>query len=350
MKKIKGIKSVDIKIEAEGFGVVNFNGSASIFSRQAGKYVSNHMLPKMRGVDMMRVKNFEDIDEKAKLYISQNCIKNALFGGFTYNLKNVSLSNVDEVLSSIVGLVRGFVIAEGSTSLKRKSPLLIEDFVASKETTLNYEQFSQAGARNETSIFSKHTTGEVKYDAYASINIEDLQFLPLEDTFNRSCYREIISEEQGQELANKITEFLKSLDFDEKYSPEAVFSNNYVRINAISKEGEAGILLNEDAITLLVEEIVSLIKDLYISRSRAYVKVKNIFVDYNSEKTMRIKDGIEYIDEEKDEDYAIYYEAMPFSAEEYREKVKEQEREKSEKAKKSKKETKKKEEKTEKEE
>lgn len=350
MQRIEGVRSVDIKIEAEGFGVVNFNGSASIFSRQAGKYVSNHMLPKMRGVDMMRVKNMEDVDEKARLYISQNCIKNALFNNYTYNLKNVSLGNVDEVLSSIVGLVRGFIIAEGSTSLKRKSPLLMEDFISDKDTVLNYEQFSQPGARDATSIFSKHTVGEVKYSAYASINIEDLQFLPLEDTFNRSCYREIISEEQGNELAEKITSFLASLDFDEKYSPKAIFNNNYVRINAISKAGEAGILLNNDAITLLVEEIINMIKDLYISRSRAYVKVKNIIVDYNSEKTMRIKDGIEYINDKKEEDYAIYYEAMPFTAEEYRNKVQEQEREKEEKAKKSKKEAKKKEVKTEKEE
>lgn len=338
MKKINGIKSVDIKIEAEGFGVVNFNGSASIFSHQAGKYVNNHMLPKMRGVDMMRVKNFEDVNDKARVYISQNCIKNALFGNLTYNLKSVSLSNVDKVLSSLVGLVRGFVIAEGSTSLKRKSPLLVEDFVASEDTTLNYEQFSQAGARNETSIFSKHTVGEAQYSAYASINIEDLQFLPLEDTFNRSCYREIISEEQGKELAEQITQFLKTLDFEEKYSPKAEFSNNYVRINAISQEGEAGLLLNDDAITLVVEEIITLLKDLYISRSRAYVRVSNVLVDYNSEKAMRIKKDVSDICSEKEENYAVYYETMPFSAEEYREKVKQQEKEKSDKSKKGKKE------------
>ena len=324
MKKITGIKSVDIKIEAEGFGVVNFNGSTSIYSDQAKKEVNNHMLPKMRGVDMMRIKKFEDVNEKARLYISQNCIRNGLFSGFTYNLKSVTLNNVAEVLSSIVGLVRGFVVADG-TSLKRKSPLLMEDFISDENTVLNYEQFSQANNKSKTSMFSKHTVGDVKYSAYASINIEDLQFLPIEDTLSRSCYREVVSEEQGLELAKQITTFLKSLDFENAYSPEAIFNNNYVRINSISKEGEAGILLNNDAISLVVQEVITLIKDLYISRSRAYVKVKNIIVDYNSEKTMRIKDGVEYINDVLDEDYAIYYEAMPFSAKEYREKIKQQE-------------------------
>ena len=324
MKKISGIKSVDFAIKAEGFGVVNWNGSASLYSHQAEKYVDNHLLPKLRGVDMLRVKGFGDIDDNAKLYISQNCIKSEIFRSFTYGLKEVSLANVDEVLQSLVGLVRGYVIAEGSTSLKRKSPLFLEDFVAEEGTKLNYEQFSQSAARNETSIFSKHTVGEVKYTAFGSINIEDLQFLPLEDSLGRSCYREVITEGEGKSLAEAITSYLKTLDFDGVKSPEAVFSNNYVRINAVSKAGEAGILLNDDAVSLLVEEVLSLIRDLYISRSRAYVEVKDFIVDYNDGKPMRIKTQLDSIDSEKSTNYAVYYEAQSFSAEDYEEKVKEQ--------------------------
>lgn len=324
MKKISGIKSVDFAIKAEGFGVVNWNGSASLYSHQAEKYVDNHLLPKLRGIDMLRVKGFGDIDDKAKLYISQNCVKSEIFRSFTYGLKEVSLANVDEVLQSLIGLVRGYVIAEGSTSLKRKSPLFLEDFVAEEGTKLNYEQFSQSAARNETSIFSKHTVGEVKYTAFGSINIEDLQFLPLEDSLGRSCYREVITEDEGHSLAKAITSYLKTLDFDGVKSPEAVFANNYVRINAVSKAGEAGILLNDDAISLLVEEVLSLIRDLYISRSRAYVEVKDFIVDYNDGKPMRIKTQLDSIDSEKSTNYAVYYEAQSFSAEDYEEKVKEQ--------------------------
>lgn len=324
MKKISGIKSVDFAIKAEGFGVVNWNGSASLYSHQAEKYVDNHLLPKLRGIDMLRVKGFGDIDDKAKLYISQNCVKNEIFRSFTYGLKEVSLANVDEVLQSLVGLVRGYVIAEGTTSLKRKSPLFLEDFVAEEGTKLNYEQFSQSAARNETSIFSKHTVGEVKYTAFGSINIEDLQFLPLEDSLGRSCYREVITEDEGYSLAESITSYLRSLDFEGAKSPKAVFANNYVRINAVSKAGEAGILLNDDAISLLVEEVLSLLRDLYISRSRAYVEVKDFIVDYNDGKPMRIKTQLDSIDSEKSTNYAVYYESQSFSAEDYEEKVKEQ--------------------------
>lgn len=324
MKKINGIKSVDFVIKAQGFGVVNWNGSASLYSHQAGKYVDNHLLPKMRNVDMLRIKNLNDITDEARLYISQNCIRNAIFKDFTHGLKEVSLANVNDVLPSLVGIVRGYVIAEGSTSLKRKSPLLITDFISDKDTKLNYEQFSQSAARNATSIYSKHTTGEVNYSAYGSINIEDLQFIALEDSLGRSSYREIITEQEGLDIAEKITDYLSGLDFEGVYSPKAIFINNYVRINAISKAGEAGILLNNDAILLVVKEIISLISNLYISRSRAYVEVVEMHVDYNSGKAMRIKLNSEDVSSTPEEPFAIYYEAQPFSAAEYEEKVKEQ--------------------------
>lgn len=321
MKKISGIKSVDFKIEANGFGVINWNGNASLYSEQAKKFVENHTLPKLRNVDIFKVKKMEDIDSNAKLYISQNCVRQAIFKDFTYGLKEVTLANVQDVLQSLVGLVRGYVIAEGSTSLKRKSALFLEDFVATDDVKLNYEQFSNSTGRNETSIFSKHTTGKTAYTAYGSINIEDLEFLPLEDSLSRSCYREVITIKEGEELAQQITTFLKTLDFNNCKNPQAIFSNNYTRINSICKTGEAGILLNNDAISLIVKEIIDIIKTLSIKRSRAHVEVSKLIIDYNDGNTMRIKDD-ESLTNEIETTYAVYYESQPFSANEYEENLK----------------------------
>jgi len=339
MKKF-GIKSVDIKIEADGFGIVNWNGSASLFLAGGTEKVDNHILPKVRGLDIHRVHNLKQIDDRARLYISQNCIRQAIFKDYSYGLKNVTLDNVSDVLCSILGLVRGYVIAENKTSLKRKSSLYITDFVSSEDTKLNYEQFTQAGARDSTSIYSKHTTGKTEYTAHASINIEDLQFLPLEDSLGRSCFREILSEQEGLELAEKITKSLIELDFSGEKNPQAVFSNNYKRVNSICKVGEAGILLNDDAIDIIVKEIISLIENLSIVRTAGYVRVNKIIVDYNSGIPLRIKNDIDSIETEKTEKYNVYYEAQDFTKEEYNAKVANALKPKKEKAKsKDKKET-----------
>lgn len=51
--------------------------------------------------------------------------------------------------------------------------------------------------------------------------------------------------------------------------------------------------------------------------SDADLKVTEVKVDYNSGSAMRIKYHEEDIETEKDESFAVYYEAMPFTAAEY---------------------------------
>lgn len=306
--KITGVKSVDFKIVAKGEGVVNWNGSFSIFNALANGFVNNHSLPKLRGIDPMRLKSLNSADlEKAKLFVSQNCIRNTLFRNETNNLQTVDSSNVDRVICSILGLVRGYVIADKLTklSLKRKSSLLLEDFVDSTNT-LRFEQFSNAGERNETSIFSKSSVDSTNYLAYGSISIEDLQFVVLEDSFNRSSYSDVLSIEQGKEVAKNMNAFLESLAVGTNKKPEAVFHHNYVRVGAITNAGEAGLLLNDDAISLVVEEVLDRIKNLYVRQSKGYLAVTELTVDYNDGQAMRIKRDLSSANANK-KPFAVYF-------------------------------------------
>ena len=60
MSSIQGIKSVDFRITATGEGVVNHNGPARVYNPNAGQTVNNHMMPKLRGVDTMRLTDAPD--------------------------------------------------------------------------------------------------------------------------------------------------------------------------------------------------------------------------------------------------------------------------------------------------
>lgn len=322
MSKIQGIKSVDFKITAEGEGVVNWNGSFSLYNPTANDYVSNHALPKLRGVDPMRLKSLNSPElNNAKLFVSQNCIRSAIFKNETTNLKSVDSSNVDRVLCSILGLVRGFVIADKVTklSLKRKSPLLLEDFVDQK-TSLRYEQFANAGERNETSIFSKSNVDNTKYTAYGSISVEELQFIVLEDSFNRSSYSDVISIQQGKELEKNMNEFLSTLAFGTGKTPNVVFHTNYVRIGGITNDGEAGLLMNDDAIELVIEETLNRIKDLYVKQSKGYLAVTELLIDFNDAQAMRIKRDESSISQ-KQGSFAKYYEQKEMNEKDFQKKM-----------------------------
>lgn len=313
MSKITGIKSVDFKIKAFGHGVVNWNGPTSLSNE--GKTVDNHTLPKLRGYTNLTGRIKEETGYKYKkeatdinfketpLYISQNCIRHHLFKEQAFDLHYADKQNVDEVLASLTGLIRGYVIP--SSQFKRTSPLLIEDFVDQLGNG-NFEQFGQAGERDSSSFFSKTTFGDTQYEAYGSISIEQLQFISLDNKFDRASM--VIEDTQGEELAQKITDFIQSLDTSRE--PKATFHENYVRKGTIFDIGETGILLDEIAIDILINTTLQMLQDLAIKQAKGYMYVDKIEVDYNdSNKMMRIKRSPDEVSSTKSNlNYAVYFE------------------------------------------
>ena len=313
MEKITGIKSVDFKVVALGHGVVNWNGPTALSSE--GRNVDNHTLPKLRGYTNLSgkvkdetgfkyKKEVTDIDfKKTPLYISQNCIRHHLFRSQAYDLHYASEKNLEKVLASVTGLIRGYVVP--SSQCKRTSPLLVEDFVDQLGNG-NFEQFGQAGERDSSSFFSKTTFGDTKYISYGSISIEQLQFISLDNKFDRAAM--VIKEGQGEKVAQAVESFLKTLN--PELNPRAVFHANYVRSGTIFEIGEAGILLNEDAVRILVDTTLNMIRNLSIRQAKSYMYVDDVQVDYNdSNQMMRIKRSPEQIMSHPESPFAIYFSA-----------------------------------------
>ena len=310
MEKITGIKSVDFKITALGHGVVNWNGPTTL--QDEGRIIDNHTLPKLRGYTNITGKTSEkgyalkksptDIDFKeTPLYISQNCIRHHLFRDQAFDLHYAGDKNLQQVIASITGLVRGYVVP--SSQCKRTSPLLLEDFVDQLGNG-NFEQFGQAGERDNSSFFSKTTFGDTEYISYGSISIEQLQFISLDKKFDRAAM--VIKEGQGEEVAEAVQEFIQSLN--SKLNPTTIFHTNYVRNGTIFEEGEAGILLNDAAVQAIVEHALAQISELSIRQAKSYMYIDSIVVDYNdSSKMMRIKRDESDISEQPDSDYAVYF-------------------------------------------
>jgi hypothetical protein len=329
MEKITGIRSVDFKITALGHGVVNWNGPTNL-AQEDGSTVDNHTLPKLRGYSNLsgKVKDTgyqyrkepTDIDfKKTPLYISQNCIRHHLFRDQAFDLHYAGDKNLQQVLASMTGLIRGYVVP--SSQCKRTSSLLMEDFVDQLGNG-NFEQMGRSGtkddkeaetkdedgkkikAKKSNSFFSKTTFGDTKYVSYGSISIEQLQFISLDKKFDRAAM--VIKEGQGEEVATAVQAFIQALNPDLK--PEAIFHANYVRKGTIFEEGEAGIVLNNDAIQALVEYTLGMISELSIRQAKSYMYVNEILVDYNdSNKMMRIKRDEGSISETPESDYAVYF-------------------------------------------
>ena len=321
MNKIIGIRSVDFKITALGYGVVNWNGPTTLQSD--GRIIDNHSMPKLRGYTNLTGKESEkgyklkkdpsEINFKeTPLYISQNCIRHHLFRNQAYDLHYAKDKNLLDVLTSMTGLIRGYVVP--SSQCKRTSPLLLEDFV-DQIGNGNFEQMGRSGTKEKdkddkgddvasNSFFSKTTFGETQYLAYGSISIEQLQFISLDKKFDRASM--VIKEGEGEKIAEAVQDFIKSLD--PSRDPKAVFHPNYVRGGTIFEEGETGILLDNEAIDILVKETLHMVEELNIRQAKGYMYVDKVLVDYNdSHKMMRIKRSEGDICETPKSSYAVYF-------------------------------------------
>jgi len=311
-EKITGIRSVDFKIIAKGHGVVNWNGPTNL-QGEDGKTVDNHTMPKLRGYSNLsgKVKDTgykyrkepTDIDfKKTPLYISQNCVRHHLFKAQAFDLHYADKKNIKNILASITGLVRGFVVP--ATQNKRTSPLLLEDFVDQLGNG-NFEQFGQAGVRDSSSFYSKTTFGDTEYISYGSLSIEQLQFISLDKKFDREAME--IKTGEGEEVAKLIEEYILSLDTKGR-TPQATFHENCVRNGTIFEEGENGILLNDDAVAILVEETLHMLQELSIRQAKSYMYVDEIVLDYNdSTQMMRIKHDEGAIQTVPNTEYAHYF-------------------------------------------
>ena len=76
----------------------------------------------------------------------------------------------------------------------------------------------------------------------------------------------IIKEGEGEKIAERVQEFIKSLDPSKE--PKAIFHKNYVRKGTIFNEGEVGILLDNTAIDILVKETLSMLEELVIKQAK----------------------------------------------------------------------------------
>ena len=311
-EKITGIRSVDFKIIAKGHGVVNWNGPTTLVG-DGGKTVDNHTMPKLRGYTNLSGKEKDtgykykkeatDIDfKKNPLYISQNCVRHHLFREQAFDVHYATEKNIQNLIASMTGLMRGYVVPASQN--KRTSPLLLEDFVDQLGNG-NFEQFGQAGERDSSSFFSKTTFGDTEYISYGSISIEQLEFISLDKKFDRASMT--VKTGEGEKVAKLVEDYIQSID-EKGRSPKALFHENYVRNGTIFEEGEVGILLNSDAVDVLIDATLDKLKELTIRQAKSYMYVDEVMVDYNdSSSMMRIKQDESSISNKPNSAYATYF-------------------------------------------
>lgn len=324
MNKITGVHSVDFKIEATGHGCINWNGSVSLMGDN-GKEVKNHSVPKMRGWTNKsgKVKDengyeykvgVHDIDMKnTPMYISQNCLKHHIFKrDMPFHLGKLLEKHAEVFLRKPTGLLRGYAIT-AQTPLMKKSPVLLEDLY-DELGNCNFEVLSTATSKeySETGgFYSKTTVGNTRYVGYGSINIEELQFVSCDGLFGRSAIGLSLDENEVKQLACDMTVMLRDTANELEISnmnPVAEYNECWVRDGSLMAIGEAGILLNNDALFILVKYFEKLLISLFIHQARGWMQIDDLKMDFNdSGKRFRMKPNDSLAEDFSGKKFVVYY-------------------------------------------
>lgn len=331
MPAVQGIRSIDFLITATGEGVVNNNGNATVFNPGAGQTVNNHQFPKLRGVDPTRrlvgatlgaegtpgQRYFSLGDaslDDARLVVSAETVRHHLFRNASFGITHVTPKNIKDVLASLHGLMRGYLMTGDSLSIARPSPLFLTALECEKPG-LYFNQGSRSFAKDENSLFSYFGTAkDLLYEGMGSISVEGLRFIPLENSLLRSAYMPTITVAEGKELATGVTRFLHDLAGGDGSKAAAEFVEYATRIGSLSiAQGEAGLLLNDEALDLLIDETLAMLRDLYIRQGKGYVRVTDLKVDFNdSARVLRLhEDPTTPLSSRNGTPYLPYYTRKP---------------------------------------
>lgn len=310
------VKHVNFKIELEGNGIVNYDsGDQKYLWNRESKEGNKNKFTSADNNNMYAKKHYfrkEDGVLDYKIKISSDALRNAIFKGDGI-ATNPSISHHKSLLNSFIGstmgLVRGYMFAGKTETLKRKSPLTITSAIQTNNSESYMEFHSRSGGKkvgddsdkSDTTIFNKETIGAITYEAEGFINLQTLEFISSDPIFDRYSFNSDDYSILKTFLMHTLPNFNGELGY------------HTLKTSAIDI-AEYGLKLNNEQIVFLIKETLKRILQIRIDRATAYAKIQslkielvtdalnsknNIWVDINS------NEDIDNLKFEIDESYVL---------------------------------------------
>jgi hypothetical protein len=178
-----------------------------------------------------------------------------------------------KVIASVPALLRGYFFAEeGKVALKKKSPLMITAAEQVSEGVTHFEINTMSGSKrqkgdeddpSDTSMHYEEKIGEVEYAFEGAVDLKELQFISMSETYDRLAVNPDIAEK----FRNVLSAALGSEVDAKRY---------YCMKHAVIRTPEEGILLTQAQVVRLIEELVKRLLSLRIQRSKAYAQITGL--------------------------------------------------------------------------
>ena len=275
------IRSILFRGRVKGKGIVNYDSKEQ-------RWVLRDRFAQDRGY--LRHENvkiakhtFYKVDEKdgktiweRRLCISSDCLRQAIFSE-DFPFQNTMIMHhpdlLMKVVASIPALLRGYLFAEeGKPTLKKKSPLMITGAEQVSNGATHFEINTMSGAKrqkedaddpSDISMHYEEKIGEVEYAFEGAIDLKELQFISMSETYDRLA----VNPDRSENYRKILSAALGSAVDVKRY---------YCMKHSVIRTPEEGVLLNQLQVVRLIQELVKRLLSLRIQRSKSYAQITNL--------------------------------------------------------------------------
>lgn len=272
MKKVKGIL---FNFDLVGTGIVNFDNKDQRFQ---WNQLSGKPHCKYDNVNFAKKNWYKDENGELtyKVKISSDCLRNAIFKtDFQCQSPNIADNELIFLifLSSPASILRGYQFTTKVYPYKKKSTVTITDAEQTCDAVSNIEIGSTSGLKitdenkSDTTLHYHESVGNIKYSGAGAIDLKELQFLSMDQVFDRMAL--------NSDLFDNYSKFLKTK------LPSFNSTPKYYYIDGTSvKIPELGVVFSDEDVVTLVKEFFKRLLSLNISRRNSYAKIYGLKIKF----------------------------------------------------------------------
>jgi hypothetical protein len=305
-------KNIAFKIRFEGSGILNYDAESK--EHKDIMYGNNFSEKNNDNSKFAKKQFFFDKDGKLeyKIKISSNSVRHNLFKD-TYAI-NPAVFHTEAILMDFIasssGLLRGWVFTKADTGgFKRDTAVVITDLVQVCNAKSHMDFHSNSGYKTKNSIFKKETIGHTVYEAKGYIKIDSLQFLSLDNCYDRNSMD-----------GDLFPLFEKIIKMESRFPQFSDKPKPYKLKDGVGSLSEYGVLFSNDFQNYLVRTFFGKLSNLKMSRgANAFGEVTSLKIkelDSDNYKFISEDGWVDYDADYKDFDFHSYYEETDL--EEYR--------------------------------
>lgn len=274
---MKKVKEIALRFNAKGEGIVNYDAITKVNKDYFKEWNDNTKFAKKVWF------NNEDTNQMDyKIAISSDLIRTSVFNN---HLKSPTITHhpmlMCDYFSNIDSLLRGWMFpVSGTLGFKRKSPVSLSKLIQTNNTKSVIEIGTKRGEmelkdvkdlenvedvekkKKSKSLRNTETIGYVEYSGTGFIDIQQLQFLSLDDMFDRLAF--------NSDYFGTFKEMFKN-----KYGFNLT-SKHYTMVTESTKFPEKGVLFDTDILNLFVRHLLKNLYNFNVKRNTSYVHMSDL--------------------------------------------------------------------------